>query len=37
MAIIVVGAIVLVFYYVIPARLAADGRPLAPAISTRTN
>jgi hypothetical protein len=38
MAIIVVGAIVLVFAYVIPARLAADGRPLAPAISTqRTN
>jgi hypothetical protein len=35
MALIVVGAVFLVVWYVIPARLSADGRPLAPATSTQ--
>jgi hypothetical protein len=38
MAVIVVGAIFLVFWYVIPARFAADGRTPLPATSSqRTN
>jgi SMODS and SLOG-associating 2TM effector domain family 5 len=38
MAVIAVGAVFLVFWYVIPARVAADGRSPAPAPSTqRTN